>query len=104
MRRALLLATAAALVAAAPAAAQLLGWDPDELVGRRITVVVPPDLRDVHLAGITRHLLTGHSTMLGAEVSISAWHREGHPVPVRLLLDRWPGVRPVFVARFTPAE
>jgi PAS domain S-box-containing protein len=96
----LMLARPDVIIAAAPAAAELLGWDPEELAGRRITVVIPPDMRDVHLAGITRHLMTGRTTMLGTEVSISAWHREGYPVPIRLLLDRWPGVRALFVARF----
>jgi PAS domain S-box-containing protein len=100
----LMLARPDVIIAVAPSAAELLGWDAEDLIGRRITVVVPPELRDVHLAGITRHLMTGRVTMLGVEVPISAWHRQGHPVPVRLLLDRWPGVRSLFVARFGSAE
>lgn len=100
----LLLARPDVIVAVAPAAAELLGWEADDLVGRPITVVVPPDLRDVHLAGITRHLLTGRTTMLGRAVPTFAWHRTGYAVPVRLLLDRWPGVRSLFVARFGPAD
>ena len=99
----LLLARPDVIIAVAPGAAELLGWQPEDLVGRRITVVVPPDLRDIHLDGITRHLMTGRTAMLGAEVSTFAWHRAGHEVPVRLLLDRWPGVRSLFVARFGPA-
>jgi PAS domain S-box-containing protein len=100
----LILARPDVIIAVAPSAAELLGWDAEDLIGRRITVVVPPDLRDVHLAGITRHLMTGRTTMLGVEAPISAWHRQGRPVPVRLLLNRWPGVRSLFVARFAPAD
>ena len=92
------------IVAVTPEVAELLGWDPEELIGRRITVVIPPDIRDVHLAGITRHLMTGQTSMLGTEVSTTAWHRAGYPVPVRLLLDRWPGVQSLFVVRFGPAD
>jgi hypothetical protein len=61
-------------------------------------------MRDVHLAGITRHLMTGQTQMLGVEVATFAWHRAGHAVPVRLLLDRWPGVQSLFVARFEAAD
>jgi PAS domain S-box-containing protein len=100
----LLLARSDVIVAVSPSAATLLGWQAEDLVGRRITVVVPPDLRDVHLAGITRHLMTGRTTMLGVEAPISAWHRKGYEVPVRLLLDRWPGVQSLFVARFGSAD
>lgn len=100
----LLLARPDVIVAVAPAAADLLGWDPEDLVGRRITLVIPPDMRDVHLAGITRHLMTGQTQMLGVEVATFAWHRAGHAVPVRLLLDRWPGVQSLFVARFEAAD
>jgi PAS domain S-box-containing protein len=101
---ALVLARPDVIVAASPAAAQLLGWEADELVGRRITVVVPPDLRDVHLAGMTRHLMTGRTVMLGVDVPTFAWHRTGYALPVRLRLDRWPGIRSLFVAHFGPAD
>lgn len=100
----LLLGRPDVILAVAPAAAELLGWDGQDLVGRRITVVVPPDLRDVHLAGITRHLMTGRTAMLGVEVPTFAWHRAGYAMPVRLLLDRWPGVSSLFVARFESAD
>jgi anti-sigma regulatory factor (Ser/Thr protein kinase) len=42
--------------------AQALGWDPDDLIGRRIVAIVPPRFREAHVAGFTRHLTTGRRT------------------------------------------
>jgi hypothetical protein len=39
--------------------ASLLGWPPEALVGQRLTVVIPPELREAHLAGFSRLQVTG---------------------------------------------
>ncbi len=87
------------IVAASPAALELLGWDED-LVGRRIGEIVPARLRESHIAGFTRHLLTGDSTILDSEVRVPALRRDGTEVDVMLLVRREHAVdgRPVFTA------
>ncbi len=76
------------IVAASPAVADLLGWTPEELIGRRIAVIIPPDMRENHLAGFTRYQLTGQRRLLGQTVEIFAWHRENRAVPVVLTLEQ----------------
>ena len=92
------------IVAASPAALELLGWDED-LVGRRIGEIVPARLRESHIAGFTLHLLTGDSTILDNEVRVPALRRDGSEVDVLLLVRREHAAdgRPVFTATLRPA-
>lgn len=88
------------ILAVSPAAAALLGWDIDELVGRRIVTIVPDRFREAHIAGFTRHLVTGETRVLGVELHLPVLCGDGSEVEVRLLIDRVPaGNRVVYVAR-----
>ncbi|NYV76317.1 SpoIIE family protein phosphatase, partial [Streptomyces sp. UH6] len=75
------------IVAANVPAADLLGWDPDDLVGRSLTELIPDHLRERHLAAFHSLLLTGQPRILGRAVPLPALHRDGHLVPVRLLIQ-----------------
>lgn len=88
------------------AAAALLGWDADALPGRRLTVLIPPEHRERHLAGFTSLLLTGESRTLGRPVRVEALHHDGRRVPVRLLIRAQEARdgRTVFVAELVPAQ
>lgn len=68
-------------------AAELLGWTEEELVGRRLTTIVPPELRESHLAGYTRYQVTRETKIIGATVSVPALHRDGTRVPVELTIN-----------------
>ena len=92
------------VVAASPAALELLGWD-ESLVGRRIATIIPPRLREAHVAGFTLHLLTGESAILGREVRLPALRRDGTEVDVVLVVSRESARdgRPVFTATLREA-
>jgi PAS domain S-box-containing protein len=75
------------ILAASPAAFDLLGWD-DDLVGRRIVAVIPERFREAHIAAFTLHLLTGETRILDREVAVPALRRDGTEVAVRLLVQR----------------
>ncbi|CAN5625538.1 hypothetical protein BH24ACT14_BH24ACT14_20010 [soil metagenome] len=70
-----------------PAAAQLLGWSAADLTGRRLTAIVPPRLRDAHIFGYTRYLVTGTPQLIGRPVKVPALRRDGIEVTVELLLS-----------------
>jgi PAS domain S-box-containing protein len=76
--------TANRIVFASDEAALLLGWEADELCGRRLTTIIPPDLREAHLAGFTRLQVTGESTLLGRAVGVRALRRDGSQVDIEL--------------------
>jgi PAS domain S-box-containing protein len=74
--------------AVSPAAAALLGWEPDQLAGRRLTCIVPPAYREAHVTGFARHVHMGHKHVLGTELRLPALRRDGSEVPVRLRIEQ----------------
>lgn len=92
------------IVAASPAALELLGWDA-ELIGQRVVTVVPKRLREAHIAAFTLTLLTGEEHITGREVTVPARRRDGSEVEVVLLVQRVvvPAGRAIFVATLRPA-
>ncbi len=93
------------IVAASEGVAKLLGWTRAELVGQRIVAIVPEDLRERHIAGFTRYLITGQAHIIGSPVTLPARCRDGETVDVRLTLEvvEAAGGRTVFVGTFEPA-
>lgn len=75
------------VVYANSAVEQLLGWPAKDLVGRRLTTVVPERLREAHVAGYSRYLLTGEPHILGFPVRVPARRRDGSETPVELTLN-----------------
>ena len=72
-------------------AGELLGWAPEALVGQRLTVLIPPELREAHLAGFSRLQVTGQPRILGVTVHVPALRRDGFSVPVALTIERLAG-------------
>jgi PAS domain S-box-containing protein len=92
------------IVAVSEAAKNLLGWEDGGLEGRRLVTIIPARFRDRHVAGFTRHLLDGTSTLMGHAVAVPALRRDGTEVEVELLIERRPdpATRALFVATLTP--
>ena len=92
------------IVAVSDAAKQLLGWEDGGLEGRRLVTIIPERFRDRHVAGFTRYLLDGTSTLMGQTVAVPALRRDGTEVEVDLLIERRPdpATRALFVATLTP--
>jgi PAS domain S-box-containing protein len=65
------------IIAVNDAAGRLLGWDPDQLRGRRLVAVIPEAWREHHVTGFTEFLLTGHSRIIGTQVRLPALRHDG---------------------------
>lgn len=78
----------------------LLGWPAEELVGQRLTTIIPERLHHAHVAGYTRYLTTGEPRLIGTPVRVPARCRNGSEVDVELTLSvfRTPAGRPMFAA------
>jgi PAS domain S-box-containing protein len=76
------------IVFVTPGAADLLGWHPEALVAQRLTSIIPPQLRQAHLAGFTRYQLTGRAHIVGRTVRLPALRRDGDIVDVDLTIRR----------------
>jgi PAS domain S-box-containing protein len=84
--------------------ARVTGWRPEELVGRRVVALVPPELREAHVAGFSRHLTTGEARVLGRPLELPVLCKDGSRVPCSFLVER-PAVgagRPVYLAWIEP--
>jgi PAS domain S-box-containing protein len=76
------------ILALSPSAAALLGWTSDELVGQRLMAIIPPRLREAHVAGFTRQLVTGRRHVLDQAIELAALHRDGHELTVTVTLTK----------------
>ena len=47
------------------------------------SAIIPPRLRDAHVAAFTRQMLGGPARILGVPTDVPALHRDGHEVPSR---------------------
>ncbi|HMC69253.1 MAG TPA: PAS domain S-box protein, partial [Mycobacteriales bacterium] len=92
------------IIAASDSAAELLGWTAAELAGRRLVTIIPPALRDAHVAAFTRQMLGGPARILGVPTDVPALHRDGRELPVTLEIERQADSRgrSIFVATLTP--
>lgn len=78
------------VIAVSRSLADLLGWEIDELVGRRVVTIVPPALREAHVAGFSRHLSTGEAHVMGTPIEVPVLRRDGTALACRLLIERAP--------------
>ncbi len=74
------------IVYANRAAEALLGWQADELTGRPLTAIMPPRLREAHLAGFSRWVATHESRIMGRPLRVPALRRDGTEVDIELNL------------------
>ena len=51
-------------------------------------LLVPPEMRERHAAGLAHHLATGEATILGRRLELSAMRRDGSRIPVELTITR----------------
>ncbi|MFF3632709.1 ATP-binding protein [Streptomyces sp. NPDC002250] len=81
------------IIAVNASAAGMLGWQAHDLMGRRLTDLMPGHLRKRHTAAFTSLLLTGRSRILGRSIPVPALHRDGRLIPIRLHIQTpggWP--------------
>lgn len=69
-----------------PAVHTLLGWAPDDLIGRQVSTLIPPRLRGIHLTAFERYMRTGIPTVMGRPLEVSALRRDGTEIDVVLTL------------------
>ncbi len=88
------------IVAVSRPLARLLGWDVDDLVGRRVVTLIPHRMREAHVAGFSRVLTTGEAHILGVPLVLPVLHADGRELPCRFLVERAPhsSARSVYLA------
>lgn len=72
------------ILAVSREAADLLGYDAAELVGRRIVSIIPERYRQAHVSGFTMYLLVGRRPLLDQVVVVPALRRDGTEIDIEL--------------------
>ena len=65
----------------------VVGASAEELIGRRLTAVIPPEWRLAHLVGFARYQLTGESRIVGTTVTVPLLRADGTVIDVDLQID-----------------
>ncbi|MBW3646736.1 MAG: ATP-binding protein [Actinobacteria bacterium] len=81
------------IVAVSRPLADFVGWDVDDLVGRRVVTLIPPRLREAHVSGYTRHLTTGEAHVLDIPLVLPVLRADGTEVPASFLVQQAPMAR-----------
>jgi PAS domain S-box-containing protein len=66
---------------------ELFGYDRAELVGQPVELLLPPALRDRHIAERARYVADPHTRPMGVGLDLVARHRDGHEIPVEVSLS-----------------
>jgi PAS domain S-box-containing protein len=65
------------------------GYRAEEVIGRDLAeTIVPPSLREAHRRGLRRYLDTGHTTILGLRIEVSAMRADGTVFPAEVAVTR----------------
>lgn len=72
-----------------PAAAAMFGYEPDEVVGKSLTTIVPDRFHEAHNAGLARVVETGETRIIGSTVEVFGLRKDGTEFPLELSLATW---------------
>jgi PAS domain S-box-containing protein len=72
------------IVFANPATATVFGYDPAELVGKPLTLLMPEYMRELHQTGFQRYLAIGQRHMNWQGTELTALRRNGEEFPVEV--------------------
>ncbi len=94
------------IIAVSRPLAEVLGWNPADLVGRRVVALVPHRLREAHVAGFSRHLTTGETRLLGGPVRLPVLRADGSEIDCEVVIEQIRGQHrdPIYVAWMTPVQ
>ncbi len=86
---------------------RVFGYKPAELIGKKLTSLMPERMRARHEAGLGRYAQTGEKRIHWPGVKLPGLHRDGHEIPLEIGFDefRRQGQRIITgFARMVPAE
>jgi diguanylate cyclase (GGDEF)-like protein/PAS domain S-box-containing protein len=71
------------------AAGRVFGYTADEILGRRLTSLMPEQYREQHERGMRRFLSSGEGRAIGRTVELEGLRADGMTFPVELALSTW---------------
>ena len=71
-------------------AEKIFGFSSEEAVGNPLTIIIPPEFRECHLAGIKRLSAGGKPKLFGRVIEMEGLNKQGHKFPVELSITSCP--------------
>ena len=72
-----------------PAAERMFGYRKEKALARELAdLIIPPDLRQQHRAGLANHLATGEGPFLNRRVETRGYDANGHEFPIEVAIIR----------------
>ncbi len=68
-------------------AEQLLGWSPQELIGKPVEALIPETIRADHVRHRASFVAAPRRRQMGQGIELVARHRDGHEIPVEVSLS-----------------
>jgi len=66
---------------------RVLGYKPEELIGQKLTVLMPERFHETHMESVAQYLQTGERQIDWNSVELPATHAEGHEVPLSITFE-----------------
>ena len=73
-----------AIILANLATKRIFGYNPEELIGKPLTVLMPEAMRELHQTGLKRYLATGQRPMNWQGTELTALRKNGEEFPVEV--------------------
>lgn len=70
-------------------ARNIFGYTEEEVLGKSVTLLIPPSLREAHTQGVKRFLETGVPKIIGRTVELQALAKGDREFPIELSLAAW---------------
>jgi PAS domain S-box-containing protein len=83
-----------------PAAGSIFGYEPEELIGQPLTMLMPEEFRLLHKEGVARYLNTGSRRLTWHSIELPGLHRTGRHVPLDISFAEARQGEDVFFAGF----
>ena len=79
-------------------ASTMLGYQPEEVMGKKILFLIPPRYLDAHTQAFGKFAVTGQGSLMGKTYEVHALRKDGSEIPVELAIsgirikDKWHAV------------
>jgi PAS domain S-box-containing protein len=76
---------------------RMFGYEPEELLGKPLEMIMPERFREGHRRGVERFLRTGERSVPWTGIELAALHKDGHEFPCTISFGHWTtGERTIF--------
>lgn len=66
---------------------RVFGYAPEEMIGERLTMIMPERFRSAHFEALSRYLETGERQLDWNDIELPAKHKDGHEVPLSITFE-----------------